>query len=174
MMPSGYVVLYRFSTSNHNRPTCRSNYCQLYYIVSLHQTTTKVTKVVKVTKLYYIVSLHQTTTRGLKAPTAIGCIISFLYIKPQLAVVLHAIIRVVLYRFSTSNHNSVGGAIAQGVVVLYRFSTSNHNSEFVVGDSSTLYYIVSLHQTTTPRTIANGRTCCIISFLYIKPQPQHI
>ena len=55
------------------------------------------------------------------------CIISFLYIKPQQYVYIRASVGVVLYRFSTSNHNM----LAPRPVV------------------SVLYYIVSLHQTTT-------------------------
>ena len=38
---------------------------------------------VKYFTLYYIVSLHQTTTAIARVMNSIGCIISFLYIKPQ-------------------------------------------------------------------------------------------
>ena len=80
----GYaVVLYRFSTSNHNQMGIISCKAELYYIVSLHQTTTDP---------LFIINHY-------------SCIISFLYIKPQLAVTLTLCARVVLYRFSTSNHN---------------------------------------------------------------------
>ena len=37
-----------------------------------------------------------------------GCIISFLYIKPQLTAYDGLFAPVVLYRFSTSNHNRAG------------------------------------------------------------------
>ena len=122
--------------------------------------------------LYYIVSLHQTTTSASNDMNVIGCIISFLYIKPQpcltclvpwrcciisflytkpqllaqyllpirscnisflyikpqrKAVQRHAE-SVVLYRFSTSNHNLLARQVYAHGVVLYRFSTSNHNS----------------------------------------------
>ena len=100
--------------------------------------------------LYYIVSLHQTTTSASNDMNVIGCIISFLYTKPQLlaqyllpirscnisflyikpqrkAVQRHAE-SVVLYRFSTSNHNLLARQVYAHGVVLYRFSTSNHNS----------------------------------------------
>ena len=100
------VVLYRFSTSNHNhyvvhvdgkmlyyivslhQTTTRARHTsprfRLYYIVSLHQTTTKLQFLFSPCLLYYIVSLHQTTTlMGIRA-SKYGCIISFLYIKPQL------------------------------------------------------------------------------------------
>ena len=165
-------------------------------------------------KLYYIVSLHQTTTVVFISFTFLSCIISFLYIKPQLVIVMLPLTIVVLYRFSTSNHNSMvlfvilillyyivslhqtttdnqfiprwESCIISFLyikpqlvpntpqclpVVLYRFSTSNHNSRPYPVFDNLLYYIVSLHQTTTavPPLVIFSR--CIISFLYIKPQP---
>ena len=81
--------------------------------------------------------------------TSKGCIISFLYIKPQHRAVEYIIKLVVLYRFSTSNHNSSHGHHRSRGVVLYRFSTSNHNTFGGGNDTLGLYYIVSLHQTTT-------------------------
>ena len=57
------------------------------------------------------------------------CIISFLYIKPQLYILEGGVRMVVLYRFSTSNHNLERLPLFQRYVVLYRFSTSNHNKE---------------------------------------------
>ena len=169
------VVLYRFSTSNHNITK-----------ILWHPLT-----------LYYIVSLHQTTTAVLLGQNNNGCIISFLYIKPQQVTVLLGMLRVVLYRFSTSNHNvdyrstsfakvvlyrfstsnhnqAAANAYALKVVlyrfstsnhnwaicvffklrvVLYRFSTSNHNCQCCQVLQISLYYIVSLHQTTTPLRI---------------------
>ena len=55
----------------------------LYYIVSLHQTTTPDLRNPVQMRLYYIVSLHQTTTDDKEENINPGCIISFLYIKPQ-------------------------------------------------------------------------------------------
>ena len=120
------------------------------------------------------------------------CIISFLYIKPQrqfpptacATVVLYRFstsnhnllsllstgIYVVLYRFSTSNHNWKRLEQPPRIVVLYRFSTSNHNNRCILPIYLVLYYIVSLHQTTTERPARWGLQRCIISFLYIKPQ----
>ena len=100
----------------------------LYYIVSLHQTTTVHPSGTCPLVLYYIVSLHQTTTRQIGDSYEFSCIISFLYIKPQLLPVLSVDLCVVLYRFSTSNHNLSLGDVNAKFVVLYRFSTSNHNS----------------------------------------------
>ena len=123
-------------------------------------------------KLYYIVSLHQTTTTRIPRARRAGCIISFLYIKPQPTAVSYQVVRcciisflyikpqlderdswlavsciisflyikpqpprywmsqkfVVLYRFSTSNHNCHSTLTTWQAVVLYRFSTSNHNA----------------------------------------------
>ena len=56
------VVLYRFSTSNHNRWRLHRNDKKLYHIVSLHQTTTVVHADGVQLQLYYIISLHRTTT----------------------------------------------------------------------------------------------------------------
>ena len=99
------VVLYRFSTPNHNLRLFFKRHIWLYYIVSLHQTTTHKDYSILPFELYYIVSLHQTTT----------------FDTPQRAQAL-------------------------------------------------LYYIVFLHQTTTQDMHRVEPPCCIISFLYIKPQ----
>ena len=142
----------------------------LYYIVSLHQTTTLRCRVSKHFRLYYIVSLHQTTT--VKVPTLqkMSCIISFLYIKPQLIALVCGIGWgcIISFLYIKPQHKVMH--ILQVIVVLYRFSTSNHNCIYVNKQKEQLYYIVSLHQTTTscPRHIL--QTSCIISFLYIKPQ----
>ena len=142
----------------------------LYYIVSLHQTTTSLCQNYNTLTLYYIVSLHQTTTSSSKYSVYICCIISFLYIKPQLTLIFIIVMPVVLYRFSTSNHNSHCGIPLFITVVLYRFSTSNHNGGSPYPRLGKLYYIVSLHQTTTKFTYLKVTLGCIISFLYIKPQ----
>ena len=122
-----YVVLYRFSTSNHNK-------LQLY-------------------SFYGRVVLYRfSTSNHNMLPSRYNSTL------------------VVLYRFSTSNHNPFLLHLHTGRVVLYRFSTSNHNYSQLWHLYDQLYYIVSLHQTTTMFYV--GRTChrCIISFLYIKPQ----
>ena len=99
-----------------------------------------------------------------------SCIISFLYIKPQHVCCHIVLLFVVLYRFSTSNHNDTEGLINSQAVVLYRFSTSNHNVRVRKNKGNALYYIVSLHQTTTLIYAKSAINGCIISFLYIKPQ----
>ena len=90
-LPSVRVVLYRFSTSNHNRVSSNPFMSTLYYIVSLHQTTTAQGLSPQWPRLYYIVSLHQTTTLALVINQGFRCIISFLYIKPQRSHTKHSI-----------------------------------------------------------------------------------
>ena len=143
------VVLYRFSTSNHNFIRLFASNDLLYYIVSLHQTTTESVELYTRDGLYYIVSLHQTTTPSrLRCPHR-GCIISFLYIKPQQCSIFSVVRRVVLYRFSTSNHNeSVEIKYDKQlyyIVSLHQTTTCDKMNK----QCRKLYYIVSLHQTTT-------------------------
>ena len=118
----------------------------------------------------YIVFLHQTTTTAGEGKLPTHCLISSFYIKPQL----------------------VGGGIYHRPIVLYRLSTSNHNSEKLVSAYNELSYIVFLHQTTTcytyllhpvalsyivflhQTTTFSFFSClisyCLISSFYIKPQ----
>ena len=143
------VVLYRFSTSNHNEVTSEPKQGKLYYIVSLHQTTTLWLKKVLAVLLhyivslhqtttprhlccasgwlYYIVSLHQTTTNSYFLFQLMSCIISFLYIKPQQVI-------------ATNN-------VANSCIISF------------------LYIKPQLHDRLMARIAS-----CIISFLYIKPQ----
>ena len=127
----------------------RQAFCRLYYIVSLHQTTTYLVfwsiLIRCIISFLYIKPqlLHE------RRANVSRCIISFLYIKPQLKLVTQSNICVVLYRFSTSNHNQTPSSKMCANVVLYRFSTSNHNSLNYALNALKLYYIVSLHQTTT-------------------------
>ena len=232
------VVIYRYSTSNHNHTGPTPSGSALSYIVILHQTTTdeqlgledavviyrystsnhnlcvlaqKVELVViyrystsnhnawlqlpNIASLSYIVILHQTTTFSLEIKIIFGCHISLFYIKPQLSSYAdivrlgchislfyikpqptadssggrHVVIyrystsnhntsrtrnekaNVVIYRYSTSNHNRISETTASHGVVIYRYSTSNHNSVMAVFTNSQLSYIVILHQTTTLR-----------------------
>ena len=123
------------------------------------------------TGLSYIVILHQTTTYDRERCRVWSCHISLFYIKPQLPVhplwYLQVVIYrystsnhnencnnyepeyVVIYRYSTSNHNYHSFRIFDPTVVIYRYSTSNHNQMIHTTISSVLSYIVILHQTTT-------------------------
>ena len=122
------VVLYRFSTSNHNSNSLFTSIIRLYYIVSLHQTTTRPSPLSTSRTLYYIVSLHQTTTWGGR---------------------LRSGRKVVLYRFSTSNHNRKSRTT---IAVMLYYIVSLHQTTTIKRKQTCqnkLYYIVSLHQTTT-------------------------
>ena len=130
MLPSStnIVVLYRFSTSNHNS----SSYISFLYIKPQQE--------------------------KIKSALGLSCIISFLYIKPQLPSKWPIRIRVVLYRFSTSNHNQVG--LNQSQIQLYYIVSLHQTTTTDVFSQSTwsLYYIVSLHQTTTARGLTGKLT----------------
>ena len=145
------VVLYRLSTSNHN----------LGYGYPVKAS------------LYYIVSLHQNTTLPRSYPPMVSCIISSLYIKPQLSGSKPLSRAVVLYRLSTSNHNS--DEPRETIIKLYYIvSLHQTTTQFLVNTNDVkLYYIVSLHQTTTRCEVRCYSVCCIISSLYIKPQPRN-
>ncbi len=58
------------------------------------------------------------------------------------------------------------------LVVYHLFPTSNHNSRKGRNDTSWLYIIFFLHQTTTLPSMSTTRLRCISSFSYIKPQPR--
>ena len=121
------------------------------------------------------------------------CLISLFYIKPQQMHWQYQKFRIVLYLFSTSNHNIVGlqgyaslivlylfstsnhnewsGAAAVRAIVLYLFSTSNHNVSSACALQDILSYISFLHQTTTYAFPCTSLCNCLISLFYIKPQP---
>ena len=122
------IVLYLFSTSNHN-PAPLALFAAEYCLISL----------------FYI----KPQLRGNEGKLISGCLISLFYIKPQLR-----------------------GYESQLVtVVLYLFSTSNHNRAAVHKRPRQLSYISFLHQTTTSRPELLRKSSCLISLFYIKPQP---
>ncbi len=77
------------------------------------------------------------------------CILSSIYIKPQPV------------RVGTDPIS----------VVSYQASTSNHNYFLVLVIVKVLYLIKHLHQTTTASDPLTQTLCCILSSIYIKPQP---
>ena len=105
MQPSAFVVYLLIPTSNHNLKSLLYAAHQLYIFWFLHQTTTTVLSVLKITKLYIFWFLHQTTTGFVQGVSNLGlyifwflhqttttshlsifldCCISFdSYIKPQ-------------------------------------------------------------------------------------------
>ena len=100
------------------------------------------------------------------------CLISLFYIKPQRYARNHVQTQIVLYLFSTSNHNFYLFVAEGRLIVLYLFSTSNHNNNDVVKRFEWLSYISFLHQTTTVLLNLVSNLYCLISLFYIKPQ-QH-
>ena len=142
----------------------------LYLIEILHQTTTKPSFSMMGLRLYLIEILHQTTTISRPTSTTWCCILSKFYIKPQHSLRSIAILLVVSYRNSTSNHNTSILRSVSIIVVSYRNSTSNHNNARRQWRFQQLYLIEILHQTTTQSTIDRNTAGCILSKFYIKPQ----
>ena len=124
-------------------------YCRLYLIEILHQTTThckciQFTLCCILSKFYIQPQLMMTTREG-----SMRCILSKFYIKPQRVHTSFENGLVVSYRNSTSNHNRVTINPRLRSVVSYRNSTSNHNIENGEDTLTALYLIEILHQTTT-------------------------
>ena len=143
-------------------------------------------------RLYLIEILHQTTTTPPMLTVRYSCILSKFYIKPQLPSVFYNLWIVVSYRNSTSNHNhdlaikllkelylieilhqtTTKFSISNTKVVLYLIeilhqTTTNHLPlRFLVE----LYLIEILHQTTTTSSATTNGWSCILSKFYIKPQ----
>ena len=161
----------------------------LCYISILHQTTTLGVPEYKSHLLCYISILHQTTTLLSMSTYTRRCVIFLFYIKPQRRVTitlrgtvvlyfystsnhnnvprLHKVVVVVLYFYSTSNHNQMMDRFYPNRVVLYFYSTSNHNSHEYTNKMHELCYISILHQTTTrPSAAAIHSLLCYISILH--------
>ena len=137
-------------------------YCRLYLIEILHQTTTHC-KCIQFTlccilSKFYIKPQHEPLASHIPR----CCILSKFYIKPQLPVALLRYVVVVSYRNSTSNHNSGTTTPNSALVVSYRNSTSNHNQNTrSIGRS----IVVSYRNSTSNHN--RGRTLCGICELYL-------
>ena len=124
-------------------------YCRLYLIEILHQTTTHC-KCIQFTLCCILSKFYiKPQLRCILGYTALGCILSKFYIKPQQLREAHwELFRCILskfyikpqhlsqmigpssvvsYRNSTSNHNRIRLRFSERIVVSYRNSTSNHN-----------------------------------------------
>ena len=167
-------------------------YCRLYLIEILHQTTTHC-KCIQFT-LCCILSKFYIKPQQLREAhwELFRCILSKFYIKPQHLSQMIGPSSVVSYRNSTSNHNRIRLRFSERIVVSYRNSTSNHNKNngataikmlYLIeilhqtttdSESDTyagrLYLIEILHQTTTLISVSSFSTSCILSKFYIKPQ----
>ena len=143
------IVLYLFSTSNHNL----SGLHHFYFAIVLYLFSTSNhnmgTKISPEAALSYISFLHQTTTFVSMKNDVFYCLISLFYIKPQPLGAPPPQCPIVLYLFSTSNHNVILITNGLKAIVLYLFSTSNHNIRKRIETINELSYISFLHQTTT-------------------------
>ena len=186
------VVSYRNSTSNHNKNNGATAIKMLYLIEILHQTTTLISvssfSTSCILSKFYIkpqLGYHHSQFRSCCILSKFyikpqpkytehwafhSCILSKFYIKPQQRANVMRNLRVVSYRNSTSNHNSVIINLFSTPVVSYRNSTSNHNNGCVFSCDGLLYLIEILHQTTTVTATAPDVRRCILSKFYIKPQ----
>ena len=126
-------------------------------------------------RLYLIEILHQTTTHCKCIQFTLCCILSKFYIKPQHEPLASHIPRCcILSKFYIKPQLS--RCPSDGCyVVSYRNSTSNHNCGSSVSLLVVLYLIEILHQTTTFSLPIRWLLCCILSKFYIKPQhrPDH-
>ena len=145
-------------------------YCRLYLIEILHQTTTHC-KCIQFT-LCCILSKFYIKPQQLREAhwELFRCILSKFYIKPQHLSQMIGPSSVVSYRNSTSNHNRIRLRFSERIVVSYRNSTSNHNKNNGATAIKMLYLIEILHQTTTLISVSSFSTSCILSKFYIKPQ----
>ena len=78
-----WIVLYFFSTSNHNRYWGYKTKLELSYTSFLHQTTTVALHRLTDGILSYTSFLHQTTTCLTSSSVLTDCLILLFYIKPQ-------------------------------------------------------------------------------------------
>ncbi len=123
-------------------------YCRLYLIEILHQTTTA-----NVYNLLYVVSYRNSTSNHNFFSQCYGNL------------------EVVSYRNSTSNHNRNYGYSKVRCVVSYRNSTSNHN---MIDMLSIRPVVVSYRNSTSNHNVCFcfiHTSSCILSKFYIKPQP---
>ena len=167
-------------------------YCRLYLIEILHQTTTHC-KCIQFTlccilSKFYIKPQHpskvfaryqscilskfyikpQRLCRCSSWPS--GCILSKFYIKPQQdSRRFLPFYRCILSKFYIKPQPGTSSEITMAVVS-YRNSTSNHNKSSPYVNKPELYLIEILHQTTTRTAAALISIGCILSKFYIKPQ----
>ena len=127
-------------------------YCRLYLIEILHQTTTHC-KCIQFTLCCILSKFYiKPQRRGLRNLRHSSCILSKFYIKPQRRDRGREIEAVVSYRNSTSNHNGSVDVLPGRPVVSYRNSTSNHNGSFA---SLARFAVVSYRNSTS-----NHNTAC--------------
>ena len=121
------VVLYLYSTSNHNNFFSMNFFSWLFYTSILHQTTTEC-HFQFLDRGCFIPLFYIKPQRPIVALLRVSCcFIPLFYIKPQHEKRSYELSAVVLYLYSTSNHNDKIPQHDRPPVVLYLYSTSNHN-----------------------------------------------
>ena len=127
-------------------------YCRLYLIEILHQTTTPFEGFCPLSELYLIEILHQTTTSGLTRQIKRCCILSKFYIKPQLQMyTIYFTFRCILSKFYIKPQLVLEALLLPPCCILSKF-----------------YIKPQLMMTTR-----EGSMRCILSKFYIKPQRVH-
>ena len=99
------VVYHLVPTSNHNHGRRQHQFCMLFIILFLHQTTTQKIYRIQIYRLFIILFLHQTTTRYRYTDIQKSCLSSCSYIKPQQDIYTEDTDNVVYHLVPTSNHN---------------------------------------------------------------------
>ena len=162
---SNRIVLYLYSTSNHNLNQLFSTSKELFYTFILHQTTTYCTFSLSnfncFIPLFYIKPQPNCVTFDWES----DCFIPLFYIKPQPALLGDKSGSIVLYLYSTSNHNLDQIFGKHLPIVLYLYSTSNHNRR---GSTKSLTFIVLyLYSTSNHNTVEScAEICLIVLYLY--------
>ena len=126
-MPVALIVLYLYSTSNHNCLVSCVSLAVLYYNFIINQNTTQSLPTNR--KNHCLIPLFYIKPQLIVACFSImfHCLIPLFYIKPQPQGVHGRKVGIVLYLYSTSNHNPVSLCPCHSSIVLYLYSTSNHN-----------------------------------------------
>ena len=167
-------------------------YCRLYLIEILHQTTThckciQFTLCCILSKFYIkpqrlcrcsswpsgciLSKFYIKPQRGLRRNEGVvRCILSKFYIKPQHLSIAGGSRNVVSYRNSTSNHNELLRFVVHFVLYLIEILHQTTTSSTDLEKEQKLYLIEILHQTTTSFVLNIFLFRCILSKFYIKPQ----
>ena len=126
--------------------------------------------VITILQLFIILFLHQTTTVMVALMSAICCLSSCSYIKPQLCGFSSHSLCCCLSSCSYIKPQHLVKAHFGISVVYHLVPTSNHNGYEPFGPSLQLFIILFLHQTTTSIAFAFNSSSCLSSCSYIKPQ----
>ena len=146
-------------------------YCRLYLIEILHQTTTHPRLFHSFPRLYLIEILHQTTTRREVNAQLASCILSKFYIKPQLARIRpYSAIRCILSKFYIKPQREKSRVSQKHSCILSKFYIKPQRIRRRLGGNRSC--ILSKFYIKPQREVASYLTTwsCILSKFYIKPQ----